>query len=433
MLLKGLELMIDPACLVQNWELAWKNKAFDQISSPEIEQALINELMDVLWSKNTEQPFHDEVDLTATGSLLHAKLSVTPIYEGFEQSVLFVLNITHGMKIKALEKEARTDSLTGVNNKLGFNEGLSAKHRKATTKHSPLTLVYLDLDKFKPINDTYGHKAGDLVLEDFAKNLKAHVRSDDIIGRLGGDEFALVLESDEASAMKVIERLMERERLYFEGHLLDYGFSFGIAELNDDEDLDCLLARADKSMYDHKKNKTAKDVFEHNRYLSKTLGKKGKTKMPFPLTLPFIKQNTLDNIQNTEILPSKLHGYGLFATQDIPVQTRLCKLNGQLIPKTEYQDLVKRLTPQLGALSFYFLMECNHVPNPNLYMVRSFRTKWSYVNHSPEPNCFFDIYEQVLHPLRDIKKGEELTFDYRVEPLSEDYVNQNKEWLEGME
>jgi SET domain-containing protein len=190
------------------------------------------------------------------------------------------------------------------------------------------------------------------------------------------------------------------------------------------------LAQADTLMYEHKKHKrSSQKVQNTNRYLG--LERSMKIKMPFPLPLDFVLENVIDNIEHTEIKPSELHGFGLFAKYDMPKHKVLCKLTGQIMTKQTYTGLVERLTPYLDDLSFYFLMECNHVPNPDMLMVRSFRTKWSYVNHSTEPNCEFEIDTGILYAKREIKAGEELTFDYRVEPLDSTYLTTNKDWLDA--
>lgn len=151
--------------------------------------------------------------------------------------------------------------------------------------------------------------------------------------------------------------------------------------------------------------------------------------MPFPLSLEFVLDNTVDNIEKGYIKSSELHGFGLFAKDNIAYREILCQLTGQIMDKKNYEDIVKRLTPMTKDLSFYFLMECNHIVNQNELMVRSFRTKFSYLNHSKKPNCYFDISTATLYALRDIQKEEELTFDYTTEPLSEIYYKNNKDWL----
>ena len=86
--------------------------------------------------------------------------------------------------------QSETDPLTGIGNRLR----LSQKLKIATEKSSPFSLLFLDLEKFKPFNDDYGHEVGDRVLQIVAKRLQTHVRSEDLAVRLGGDEFVMLLD-----------------------------------------------------------------------------------------------------------------------------------------------------------------------------------------------------------------------------------------------
>lgn len=349
------------------------------------------------------------------------------------ESLFYVVMLTGrntSIEMHELELKARTDGLTRLANKIAFKDALDRGVISAKSG-SHLSLIFIDMDGFKKINDIHGHIAGDMALIDFSKEIKKACRKTDLICRVGGDEFAIILEAPFEVAKSIAEKLEHRYCFSFEGKSLEYGCSAGVVAYSSGHDVDSLLSQADAMMYARKNiKKTLNNAITHNRYAGITLSEKLRLSMPFPLSEEFIKTHVIDNIEHTEIRLSGLHGYGLFAMQDMPRETSICKLTGQLMSKDVYQALVQSLTPKLGDLSFYFLMECNHVPNPNMLMVRSFRTKWSYVNHSTEPNCFFDIFAQELYPLRDIKKGEELTFDYRVEPLSQDYIDRNKLWLE---
>jgi diguanylate cyclase (GGDEF)-like protein len=91
---------------------------------------------------------------------------------------------------------ARTDSLTGLNNRHAFNEWLAYNIHSARRYHHPLTLGYIDLDGFKQINDTMGHSTGDRALHVVGSVLQSSVRNTDIVGRLGGDEFVLLLPNE---------------------------------------------------------------------------------------------------------------------------------------------------------------------------------------------------------------------------------------------
>jgi diguanylate cyclase (GGDEF)-like protein len=113
--------------------------------------------------------------------------------------------------------------------------------------------MYLDLDKFKSINDTYGHAAGDELLVQFAGRIKAAVREMDVVGRLGGDEFALLMEDlpGEEAALLVAEKIVQGMRAEFRigSHVLQVSTSVGVAILTPGMTVDALIAKADEAMY----------------------------------------------------------------------------------------------------------------------------------------------------------------------------------------
>lgn len=152
---------------------------------------------------------------------------------------------------------AREDSLTGLVNRRGFmqlGQGLLAlAHRQQT----PITAIFIDLDRFKEVNDSLGHEAGDTLLQEVARTLRQHLRSSDIAGRLGGDEFALILPGTDADAASAYAEAL-RDRLL--ASMRENGwsvvtFSIGVASfLQAPADLPSLLKEADALMYEVKEN-----------------------------------------------------------------------------------------------------------------------------------------------------------------------------------
>jgi diguanylate cyclase (GGDEF)-like protein/putative nucleotidyltransferase with HDIG domain len=130
------------------------------------------------------------------------------------------------------EALAHEDPLTGVPNKRAFDDRLDAELSRAEREYYPVAVVVLDLDRFKQINDTWGHAVGDEALRVFARHVEAELRAGDMCGRLGGDEFALALvRADAHSAERVLGRLrsaLEEVTVGPAGERL--GFSAGIAE-----------------------------------------------------------------------------------------------------------------------------------------------------------------------------------------------------------
>lgn len=149
-----------------------------------------------------------------------------------------------------LRRAAVLDPLTQVNNRLQLELVLQNCHARTRRYGNPVTLVSLDLDHFKSINDSLGHAAGDQVLREVADILKRRLRKSDVIFRTGGEEFLLVLEgSDEQSSSLVAEELrgMIEEAPILAGRPVTA--SLGVAELAPGEDVACWLKRADDRLY----------------------------------------------------------------------------------------------------------------------------------------------------------------------------------------
>ncbi|CAJ1391353.1 unnamed protein product [Effrenium voratum] len=128
---------------------------------------------------------------------------------------------------------AHRDTLTGLYNRASFTERLENAVRTLERYGTPFTLLFLDLDKFKLVNDTYGHPVGDRLLAEVSKRIQAIVRKDDCVARLGGDEFAIILEqsNDAVFAAKLASRLIASvlEAYVIDGETLWIGVSVGIA------------------------------------------------------------------------------------------------------------------------------------------------------------------------------------------------------------
>lgn len=163
-------------------------------------------------------------------------------------------------RLKQLEMRLRelssTDELTGLYNRRHLITHLQSSLDQLQRHQSqPISVVLIDLDKFKEINDTYGHQTGDDVLVAFAELLKARMRKTDIYGRFGGEEFILILPgSDEGEALRIARELLWRLReITFnadDNPGFQVSFSAGVSELNtNDNSPSDVLSRADKAMY----------------------------------------------------------------------------------------------------------------------------------------------------------------------------------------
>lgn len=186
------------------------------------------------------------------------------IVERLASTLVFPLNnarMYHNALQSALE-----DELTGLGNKRALHAQLHREAERSLRNNTPLSVILLDLDYFKKINDTFGHVAGDQVLRTMAKTLKAHARQSDACFRYGGEEFLIVLEStQQIQAMLVAERLreaIEKQNFYFGNQHIPMTASFGVASYQSGELLEGLISRADKALYEAKSSGRNKVVAE---------------------------------------------------------------------------------------------------------------------------------------------------------------------------
>lgn len=160
-----------------------------------------------------------------------------------------------GVLIRTLHKQVNIDSLTGVCNRRCFYK----KVAEISKMKFPVSLMMLDIDNFKKINDTYGHLVGDEVLRQFAEILKDNTRSTDIIARLGGEEFAVVLPQTCCNnVLKMGERIkqtVEENTFSHDIITVEMTVSIGVATTELSIHIDSLLKLADKALYKAKETK----------------------------------------------------------------------------------------------------------------------------------------------------------------------------------
>ncbi len=153
-----------------------------------------------------------------------------------------------------IRRLAHFDALTGLPNRILFGDRLRRMLSMLERRKGKMALLYLDLDRFKTVNDQFGHAFGDKVLVEVARRMSACVRDSDTLSRRGGDEFVVLLESTEpgSAAVQVSRKLIDAvsEPMSIEGHEIDIGVSIGIAIYpNDGNDAEGLLAAADHALY----------------------------------------------------------------------------------------------------------------------------------------------------------------------------------------
>lgn len=159
------------------------------------------------------------------------------------------------LKNKELEITAETDRLTGLFNRLKLDFVLNSSFRYCKRYGRPLSAVLVDIDKFKSVNDTFGHLVGDIVLKEIATIIGLNVREIDTPGRWGGEEFLIICpETDSCQAFTVAEKL----RKIIEEHDFPSAgkvtCSFGISEYKNYDTVDDIIKRADEALYDVKRS-----------------------------------------------------------------------------------------------------------------------------------------------------------------------------------
>jgi diguanylate cyclase (GGDEF)-like protein len=156
-------------------------------------------------------------------------------------------------RIEELQASADTDFLLDISNRRGFERELNRAIAYIKRYHASGALIVLDVDRLKPINDAFGHAAGDQVLKAIVATLARQVRSSDVVGRLGGDEFALLLwnltETDARAKAASLEQAIDRLSFTFGGRIVTTGASAGVAILGPHAEAGRALEEADRAMY----------------------------------------------------------------------------------------------------------------------------------------------------------------------------------------
>ena len=204
----------------------------------------------------------------------------TPVYDEYDKCI-GVVGIVHDITIRKQADDrliwlSYYDELTGLANRRLFADRLQNAINMANRTKLPVSLFYLDLDRFKFINDSMGHAVGDEVLKETARRLVSTLRDSDIAARLGGDEFTLLLpETDANGAVPVAEKILKklREPYIFEEKELTLGASIGIAVYPQNAcNGEALVHHADTAMYHAKQEKLGFSFYSESMQQEKTIG-----------------------------------------------------------------------------------------------------------------------------------------------------------------
>lgn len=157
---------------------------------------------------------------------------------------------THSAILREL---AMIDALTGLYNRRFAEQRLAAEVARSARKGHPLTVVMFDLNEFKYINDTFGHPAGDLVLQEFAAALNRAIRGGDLAVRMGGDEFLLILPECNLKQLELVLNRLAEPAVMWQGRRIPIKYSAGWKQYSAGDQPESILAAADEALYARKR------------------------------------------------------------------------------------------------------------------------------------------------------------------------------------
>ncbi len=241
--------------------------SFEEIQGKNIEILVLDDKIEELfWVKDNILSGNfvklETVRKRKDGEMLDVKILAYPIINEGKKVGTYVIYSDISEKKRReekLKKLAFNDSLTGLSTRRVFIKKLEEEIRISDKNNNKLAVIFIDLNKFKQINDHLGHEVGDKLLIETAKRLKKHVRKNDTVARMGGDEFTLLLSDIDSAeaAIKTVKRILNslRERCIIEGNAIDISASIGVSFYpKDGKDVDVLIKKADIAMYCVKKS-----------------------------------------------------------------------------------------------------------------------------------------------------------------------------------
>ncbi|HHV64641.1 MAG TPA: diguanylate cyclase [Peptococcaceae bacterium] len=234
-----------------------KNKSFHEITFPADLELSIKYWQDI-WEGRRSSVSFEKRFICKNGDILWAEANISAIRgEGAEvtDAIAVIIDISVRKRMEEeLRHQATTDFLTGADNRRAFMQKTKEEFVRARRYKRGLALLLLDIDKFKEVNDCYGHLVGDRILREVVKACRSILRQTDILARIGGEEFAaILLESDLAKAKTVALRIQEKikETIVISGDSkVQVTVSIGIATLKDEDfSLEDTFKRADAALY----------------------------------------------------------------------------------------------------------------------------------------------------------------------------------------
>jgi diguanylate cyclase (GGDEF)-like protein/PAS domain S-box-containing protein len=251
-----------------NGEITSANEAFENISGY-TEEELIGKSHNIVRSPDTPADvFQDMWDAIKNGQTWQGEIenynksnepywvsmNIGPIYDSNDKICGYRSIQKDITDKKKIEKLSITDNLTGLYNRMRLDEILNTKLHELRRYNNPFSVILIDIDNFKNINDSFGHDAGDHVLKELATIFTNNVRATDTVGRWGGEEFAIICGN---TSQDGAAELAEKVRFAVESHdmklPLKVTSSLGVAECNKEDSIASLFKRADENLYEAKK------------------------------------------------------------------------------------------------------------------------------------------------------------------------------------
>jgi diguanylate cyclase (GGDEF)-like protein/PAS domain S-box-containing protein len=297
------------------------------------------------------RPFEAEATaVRASGTEFELDLKLVPVEDGGQLThwVAFLRDVTETkQQVLSLRHQATHDELTGLPNRAMLFETLEEALEAARPNKSLLALMLMDLDRFKEVNDTFGHHFGDVLLKQVAFRLQNQLRGEDVVARLGGDEFAILVPEagDAAAVAATARRILDtlEQPFVIEGQVLEVGASIGAALFPDHgADARTLLRRADVAMYAAKEKQSGYSFHRDDH----------ETRSPDQLALVVELRHAVEKGELTAYYQPKLHmRSGIMTRAEVLLRwehpTRGHLLPAQFIPLAERTGLIRGITDWL--------------------------------------------------------------------------------------
>ncbi|KAF0158587.1 MAG: response regulator receiver [Syntrophaceae bacterium] len=268
------EMILDPSGIPCDYRFLEINPAFERITGLTREQAIGKRVLEImpetesLWIERYGRVVltgeHERFESYSNSFNKHFEVLAYQIRE--RQFAVTFTDITERKKVEEqLKYNALHDSLTALPNRRLFEDRLDQTIKTTQRLGGQAALLYIDLDGFKPVNDLYGHDAGDIVLRDVAVRIQSCIRTSDTAARIGGDEFVVILQdvAGREDARRVSQKIVDaiRQPFMVSAQECRVGVSIGISLFPDDgNDPKILMKIADQAMYAVKKQRIGKQV-----------------------------------------------------------------------------------------------------------------------------------------------------------------------------